>query len=55
MNLARLENGESVKDVLGPEHPEPKSPAKKFFCDFKVHAVAIVIAFFFALFFGVRR
>jgi hypothetical protein len=55
MNLARLEKGESIKDVLGPETPKPKSPAKRFFGNVKVQAVAIVICFFIVLFFGVRR
>jgi hypothetical protein len=55
MNLARLEKGESIKDVLGPDNPEPKSPARKFFCNVKVQSIAIVIGFFIVLFFGVRR
>jgi hypothetical protein len=55
MNLARLEKGESIKDVLGPDNPEPKSPARKFFGNVKVQSIAIVIGFFIVLFFGVRR
>lgn len=51
-NLARLEQGEKTIDE---EVLHRKNPVKQFFLNTKVHVVLITIAFFFALFFGVRK
>jgi hypothetical protein len=54
-NLARLEKGEKTREEMDREQSVNASPIKRFFVNTKVHVVAIVIVFFFVLFFGVQR
>jgi len=53
--LARLEKGEKTHEEKEIEDKKHHNRIQRFFLNTKVQVVAIVIIFFFVLFFGVQR